>query len=266
MFSEDKDPKKYASGLTFTGERIVPGKVSNYHFYEALIRYEFIRSYVKDKIVLDAGCGQGYGAFFLSHVAESMFAVDIAEEAIKDAKNNYDRSNLHFKVMDIKKMEFPDNHFDIVCSFEVIEHLDHYERFLEEVVRVLKPSGYFFVSTPNRDVFGAGELWCHEREFTLEEISSILLSYFSEVKLFGQHTLNKAMSLYRNTLVRRINKIKALFNVVHLLPVKWKYSLEKLFTGCSSKHAMRSDFVISEENVKQGVYFFAICQKPKLCP
>lgn len=266
MIWEHRDFKKHESILPFTGERIVPGKVSDYHFYEALCRYEFIKTHVKDKVVLDAGCGQGYGAFFLSNFADSVFAIDIADEAINDAKKNYVRSNLHFKRMNVTKMEFPDDSFDIVCSFEVIEHLDDYQTFLTEVVRVIKSSGYFFVSTPNREVFGGGELWCHETEFILEEIHKILNSCFNEVELFGQRSLNKAMSLYRNPLIRRINKIKALFDVVHLLPVKWKYSLEKLFTGHSSEHAMSSDFVISKENVEQGVYFFAICRKPKLCP
>jgi len=266
MSWEHRDLKKYESSLPFTGERPIPGKISDYHFHEAFCRYEFISSHAKDKIVLDAGCGQGYGAFFLSHVAKSISAIDIANEAINDAKKNYVRPNLYFKSMNVAKMEFPDDSFDVVCSFEVIEHLDDYQTFLTEIVRVLKPSGHFFVSTPNREVFGGGELWCHQREFILEEIDKILNGCFNEVELLGQHDLNKAMSLYRNPLVRRINKIKALFDVVQLLPAKWKYSLEKLFTGHSSEHATSADFVISKENVRQGVYFFAICQKPKLCP
>ncbi|MCD6472397.1 class I SAM-dependent methyltransferase [Candidatus Aerophobetes bacterium] len=264
MLSEDRDLKKYNSSLPFTGERIIPGKVSKYHFYEAFCRYEFVKHYVKDKIVLDAGCGQGYGAFFLSNNAKSVVGIDIAHEAINDAKKNYIQPNLCFKIMDITKMEFPNNFFDVICSFEAIEHLDDHGLFLTEVARVLKPSGHFFISTPNGEVFGRGELWCHKKEFILEEVRSILNSYFDEIELFGQHALNKAMLLYRNSLIRRINKIKARFGVVHLLPIRWKYILERLFTGHSSEHATCSDFIISKKNVRQGVYFFTICQKPKL--
>lgn len=263
MFLEGKDFKKCDSSLPFTGERIIPGKVSNYHFYEAFCRYKFVKPYVKDKIVLDAGCGQGYGTFFLSQTARKIFGIDIAPETINDAKKNYIRSNLYFKIMDITNMEFPDNFFDIVCSFEVIEHLDNYETFLTEVARVLKPSGYFFISTPNAEVFGKGELWCHKKEFNLEEFQRILRCYFTEIKLYGQHDLNKAMFLYRNSFVRHINRFKASLGIVHLLPVRIKYILEKLVTGDSSAHTTSQEFKISLENVRKGVYFFAICQKVK---
>lgn len=263
MRLEYKDFKKYKGSLPSSGERMIPGKTSSYHFYEGFCRYEFVKPYVKDKIVLDAGCGQGYGAFFLSHTARKVLGIDIAHEAINDAKENYARSNLYFKVMDVVKMEFPDDFFDVVCSFEVIEHLDDYKRFLAEVVRVLKPSGYFFISTPNAEVFGRGEYCYHKREFDLEEFQKILECYFTEIKLYGQHSLNKAMFLYKNSLVRYINKLKASLRIVHLLPRKIKYVLEKLVTGDSSAHATSQDFKISSENLRKGVYFFAICQKTK---
>lgn len=180
MTFESKDSnKEYDSGLTFTGERVVPGKVSDYNFYEAFCRYEFVRPYVKDKIVLDAGCGQGYGSFYLSQTAKEVFGIDIAANAIHDARKNYKRSNLCFKIMDVAKMEFPDNFFDVICSFEVIEHLENYKVYLTEIGRVLKPSGFFlypllterFLEKGRYGLIKENLIWRNLRKFSMAILS-----------------------------------------------------------------------------------------------
>jgi len=51
--------------------------------------------------------------------------------------------------VDTEDFPFEDNFFDAVIALELIEHLYDPDHFLEEVYRVLKPSGYFILSTPN---------------------------------------------------------------------------------------------------------------------
>jgi MPBQ/MSBQ methyltransferase len=63
-------------------------------------------------------------------------------------------SNCEFKVMDALKMDFPDNSFDIVWGCESGEHMPDKRRYIEEMVRVLKPGGTLVIAT-----------WC-QREAT----------------------------------------------------------------------------------------------------
>lgn len=56
--------------------------------------------------------------------------------------------------MDLKKLDFNDNTFDVVVSFETLEHVEGYTQMLSEFRRVLKKRGLLIVSTPNKRTFG----------------------------------------------------------------------------------------------------------------
>lgn len=175
--------------MDFTGERLVPGKVELELEVEHTNRYIFARPLVKDKKVLDAACGTGYGSAILSKTAASVFGVDISKEAISYAKNNYSAPNISFSVADIESLPFEDNFFDVVVSFETIEHVDtqKQEKFLSEVKRTLKKDGIFIVSTPNRDVYKErGENHFHVAELFFAEFKTLLEHHFKNVKIFSQ--------------------------------------------------------------------------------
>jgi len=178
--------------LEFTGERVIPGKVDEALWYEHMARYIFAADFVKEKRVLDAGCGSGYGADFLaSQGAKFVLGVDNSQEAIDYAKAHYRRENLEFGVMDVTALSLPDKSFDVVVSFEVIEHLRDQERFLAEMRRILKEDGVFCLSTPNREVYRLGQEPnpFHTREFNFEELYQILSRYFRNIKILAQDYL-----------------------------------------------------------------------------
>ena len=175
--------------MDFTGERLVPGKVDVELETEHINRYIFANTVVKDKKVLDAACGTGYGSALMAKTAASVFGVDISDEAISYAKNNYNAPNISFSVADIASLPFEDNFFDVVISFETIEHVDtqKQEKFLSEVKRTLKNDGIFIVSTPNRDVYkNRGENHFHVAELSFAEFKSFLDGKFQNVKIFSQ--------------------------------------------------------------------------------
>lgn len=117
---------------------------------EHLHRYKSIFNLVKDKKVLDAACGSGYGSYLLSQVAAEVHGVDISSISIEYAKSKYSKSNLHYYVSNVSQLEFEDESFDIIISFETIEHLYNQTDFLREMRRVLKKNGVLVISTPNK--------------------------------------------------------------------------------------------------------------------
>lgn len=98
------------------------------------------------KTVLDVGCGTGRLSLF--------FAEDNHVTGI-DVNNNtiVQHANFTFIQGDAERLPFPDHHFDVVVSFDVIEHVEHDRLFVQEIYRVLQPGGELLLGTPNRDRF-----------------------------------------------------------------------------------------------------------------
>jgi ubiquinone/menaquinone biosynthesis C-methylase UbiE len=98
---------------------------------------------------LDCGCGKGWitGAISSRLGIRNSFGVDISDKEIKEARSK--KMPVRFEVGDVHSLGFRDSSFDLVTSFEVIEHLDCPLTFLKEVYRVLRPGGVFLITTPN---------------------------------------------------------------------------------------------------------------------
>jgi len=176
----------------FTGERLIPGHVDADLLNEHMARYAFAARLAQGKRVLDAGCGAGYGTAALAAKASSVVGVDVAEDAIAFARANYALPNLLFAQASCDALPYPDGSFDLVVSFEVIEHLKDYRGFLREARRVLAPGGQFIVSTPNRLYYtesrGAeGMNPFHFHEFEFEELRSELAEVFPHVAMFVEN-------------------------------------------------------------------------------
>jgi O-antigen biosynthesis protein len=173
--------------LKFTGERLIPNTLGlKFLYQEHITRYIFASTFVKDTIVLDAACGTGYGSSFLvENGASKVTGIDNSHEAIQYCNNNYSHSKLDFKNADCTQLPFKDSTFDIVVSFETIEHLENTDKFLVETKRVLKNNGIFIVSTPNIESYDEENPF-HEHEFSLKEFESTLNNNFKNVSIFYQ--------------------------------------------------------------------------------
>ncbi len=178
--------------LPFTGERVVPGRVEISLWHEHIVRYLFAREFARDAVVLDVGCGSGYGAQCLAEAgARRVVGVDNARDAIAYAALHYQSANLHFAVMDAGALALGSSVFDLVTCFEVIEHLSDQSKFLGEVARGLKPTGLLLLSTPNRQVYRVGEEPnpFHTHEFEREELRELLTRFFPQVAILSQNYL-----------------------------------------------------------------------------
>lgn len=177
--------------LEFTGERVIPGLVDPNLFNEHLARYRFAARYARHAHVLDSGCGSGYGTAELPHAA-SVVGLDVSADAVAFAGTNYWRPGVHFIQGASEALPFADASFDLVLAFEVIEHLERWERMLAESLRVLRSSGILLVSTPNKAWYNesraaAGPNPYHVREFEYHEFDAALKAVFPHVRIWSQN-------------------------------------------------------------------------------
>jgi len=182
----------YRTDMEFSGERVVPGKTPQTIYDEHIYRYIFAASLTENKLVLDVACGTGYGAgYMMDKGTGEVVGVDISMAAVDYARERFGKNNkASFVCADALKLPFADNAFDIVVSFETIEHIRQYRKFLAECRRVLKEDGSLICSTPNRRIFSPNLAkpinTFHVKEFWPEEFHRLLRRYFADITLYGQ--------------------------------------------------------------------------------
>lgn len=118
-----------------------------------MARYSFVKKLVKGKKILDLACGEGYGSFLMKKwggESTTVIGVDISKEAIEKAKTNFSlESSITFISCNAENLPFNSEQFDLIVSFETIEHVEHPQKFLSEIKRVLKKDGALVLSCPN---------------------------------------------------------------------------------------------------------------------
>ncbi len=169
-------------------ERVSIKRVSWFHprlFKEHEIRYGFVKKFVRNKIVLDIACGNGYGSNLLANSgAKFVYGIDYDKESIENANKKYMQENIKFVLGDAEKIPLGKSSVDTVVSLETLEHLRSPEKFITEISRVLKPRGMLILSTPNKEVSYEDNPF-HLKEYTLSQLNS-LLSDFRKKEFFGQ--------------------------------------------------------------------------------
>jgi ubiquinone/menaquinone biosynthesis C-methylase UbiE len=174
-------------GRHVTRGRFVPGIATGTETEAAhRARYRWALSLAAGLDVLDAGCGVGYGTEVLvDGGASSAVGVDISDHAIAAARSRAGAA-LRFEVGDVERLPMPDGSFDLVTCFEVIEYVQHPERALDELRRVLRPGGVLLISSPNRGAYPPGNRW-HVHEYTSGELEQSLRRRFPQVRMYRQH-------------------------------------------------------------------------------
>jgi SAM-dependent methyltransferase len=178
--------------LPFTGERFTPECVREI-WYEHWHRYLFASRIARGKRVLDAACGEGYGSSLLANMAAEVVGVDIDAASIAHARERYgSRPNLRFEQGDVTALGLGSRRFDLIVSFETLEHVAAQERLLAGFANALTDDGILVVSSPDKHTYSevAGfRNEFHVRELYRDELLALLKPHFPAVKLYGQKLL-----------------------------------------------------------------------------
>lgn len=140
--------------------------------------------------VLDAACGTGYGTYFLSRGGHHCTGIDLSGEAIAFCQRVYGRPRCSFQLGSVLELPFDNDSFDLVVSFETIEHLSQEQQtnFLQEIARVLKPDGQVVMSAPVQQggMNSPEHNHFHQHEPDAAELIDAMERQFSRVQSFGQ--------------------------------------------------------------------------------
>ena len=142
-----------------------------------LNRYAFAKPFCQGARVLDAACGQGYGSYLIkTWGAREVVGIDIDADTIRRASQLFKQDGLRYQQHSVENLPFEDHSFDVIVSFETIEHIDHPEKFLLEIKRVLKPGGTVVISCPNDNYYYEND--CaknpfHKRAYTFFEFKEM---------------------------------------------------------------------------------------------
>ena len=145
-------------------------------------------------LVLDLGCGTGYGVKMLAKHCSQVVGVDFDPLVLETPKDGY--GNIKFLCHDVSAPTLPlklgISKYDVITSMETMEHLEDYFAFLDNIRLMLKPQGVFVVGTPNRSMTyqrydnRRHMDTSHVQEFTLISLHRVLSLFFSSVDLFYQ--------------------------------------------------------------------------------
>jgi SAM-dependent methyltransferase len=172
------------SALTLTGERTLPGIWhENYWLRRHEVAYDVFAPSCAGARVLEAGCGEGYGAARLAAAgAHIVVGIDLDVPTLRHVRATYAmvavvRANLVL-------LPCADASLDIVVSAQTIEHLWDQDRFVRECARVLRRGGVLAMSTPNRRTFPPGNVF-HSRELDARELVDLVRPHLDVVRLAG---------------------------------------------------------------------------------
>ena len=177
--------------LNYTGERMVPEAAHAVTLWQHIYRYKFAARFAAGRDILDIACGEGYGTATLRAVgARSVIGVDIDPASCAHARAKY---GVDARVADAARLPLADDSFDLVVSFETIEHVPEPRRMVEECYRVLRPGGQLMISTPNTDVYNSDDKKAnpfHCSEMTEREFTILLRARFVHLKMYSQHLVS----------------------------------------------------------------------------
>ena len=207
--------------------------------------------------VLEVGCGEGRGVELIAPIADSFTGIDKISQVIENLKSKY--SDGDFRQIVIPPFSgLADELYDVVISFQVIEHIKRDSEYLKEIHRVLKPGGKALITTPNKKMSLSRNPW-HIREYTADELTNLARKAFLKVEMLGITGNEKVMRYYEEN-KQSVNKMMKwdVFNLQYRLPafmLKFPYEImnrmnrNKLKAGNDGlvSEIHHSDYLLSNE-------------------
>lgn len=138
-----RDPKINIAEDVYQGSLMMRQILIGFDETQAKFLAGFASQNLKDKIVLDLGCGPGEKTRLFCNESQ-VVGIDITTRITKDQKHKFT-----FLLTDATRLPFKEDYFDAVMSFDVVEHMADDKKFVDEAFRVCKKNGYMIMGTPN---------------------------------------------------------------------------------------------------------------------
>lgn len=224
------------------------------HYYNKNLRSSIIAtlihnvpavpSWCNNGKILDVGCGSGDTMLLLKKLGWDVYGLDIDKNALKAVRERGMENVIHGTYMDIAK--FPDNYFDAIRLYHVIEHLDNPILALKIIYKKLKKNGELIMGTPNFKSITAwafGKYWLN-----LDTPRHVILfnpSILQKLLIKEKYTITKVdfcsaggMAgsigyLLSDLMGRKIDTLGNIFIVMFFYPLEWvfdKFKYGDVFT------------------------------------
>lgn len=265
------------------GERLIPDDTRTPIYQIQLLRHQFVYEHVKSRLtpgdyVLDLGFGEGYGTSLLAGNCRKIIGVDVADKVVEYANNKYSKNNCQFVKYDGRTLPFESNTFDIVVSFQVIEHIDDELAFIAEIHRVLKSGGRLILTTPNKATrLKPGQKpfnRFHKREYYAKELNDVLTTKFPATNVWGVSATEEIhrieferikrggfLSLLINLGLRKLIPESADLALAKLVGKLRNQSKAKDPDKSSGRGLKLEDFRVEKVKVDESLDLFAVCIK-----
>jgi SAM-dependent methyltransferase len=235
--------------LELTGERTLPGiPAENYWFRRHEAAYDAVVPFCPGAVVLEAGCGEGYGADRIATVARTVLGLDYDAAAVRHVAAAYPR--VVALRGNLAGLPVADGAVDVVATLQVIEHLWDQPGFLAECHRVLRPAGTLLISTPNRLTFSPPNRPLnpfHHRELDPAELLALLDGAGFEV--------TRLLGLRHGPRLRRLDRLYGSLVDAQLAgpPATWHPGLRRAVAAVRT-----SDFVLGADNLDSCLDLLAV--------
>ncbi|HMJ08788.1 MAG TPA: class I SAM-dependent methyltransferase [Pyrinomonadaceae bacterium] len=253
----------------FRGANVIDaGRLSPY-WGEHAARYVFALDHIENKSVMDIACGTGYGLAFLKQRARAVTGVDIDIAAAVEAMSEKDEK-VSVLLGSGLNLPFHDESFDVVTSFETLEHLQERQLFLWELKRILRPNGLLILSTPNANYTmpkdGKPSNPFHVFEYKPEELRAEIGSIFVIEQFVGQ-SLRASYGIppfydAQQRLPKDLITQTKLFGwkVMNKIPLAIREGLSKAFWR-TSFYPNVSDYEFDASTLPHAPVLVAVCRK-----
>ena len=238
---------------------------------EQLVRAEFLcqQRLVQGRRVLDVGCGTGYTAHYLVRRggAEAVVGLEVDHNLVEDNRAENQDRRIDFESYDGGKFPFPSEAFDVVTCFEVLEHVTQevQRHLLEEIARVVRPSGSAVLSTPYRPVYSPDGISLnpdHINELDDYEFTALCKSSFGGVMLYGQRLVDTESFKARQRHHRRAHS--SLGTLLRRVGVQSLVRYTRSLRSTPSFKQVMSQFRIATGIDDRSLVQLAICRQPQL--
>ncbi|MBO0950977.1 class I SAM-dependent methyltransferase [Fibrella forsythiae] len=197
--------------------------------------------------VLEIGCGWGRGLHLLTEAADQYTGIDKNADLINALGKAYPKST--FIQANIPPLStLPDDTFDYIVTFQVIEHIENDDLFVKECYRVLKPGGKLLLTTVNKTFSLTRNPW-HVREYVADELKTLMRKYFPTVETRGVHGNEKVMTYYaqNKASVEKITRWD-LLDLQHRLPRRLLQIPYDLMNRLNRNRLLQQDGLAAEIN------------------